>query len=165
MRDTFTGWDRRSTSELLQRGSMDKPKESLAFPDAQNTANQIQQLRVNAQPSPTSTLRVPRVQNSVPSVPRPVSGIRVSRAAIPGTSNVRVTVQFARDPADSAFQSANVYLRQGLGTHNLVGSTSGTSASFVVPKTGAASVVTVQSVGSNNAIPLEHSPGRAINLT
>jgi hypothetical protein len=143
---------------------MDKPKESLTFPDVQNVANQIQQLRVNVQPSPTSTLRVPRIQNSVPSVPKPVTGIRVVRAAIPGTNNVKLTVQFQRDPADAAFQSANVYLRQATGVHNLVGSTSSTSTSFVVAKTGASSVVTVQSVGSGNAVPLENSPGRAINL-
>jgi hypothetical protein len=143
---------------------MDKPRESLSFPDAQNVGNQINQLRVNAQPSPTSTLRVPRIQNSVPSVPKPVTGIRVVRAAIPGTNNVKVTVQFRRDPADVAFQAANIYLRQGTGVHNLVGSTSSTSTSFVVAKTGASSVVTIQSVGSGNAVPIKNSPGRAINL-
>jgi hypothetical protein len=163
-RNQFAGWERQSTNELLQRGSMDKPRDVISFPDAQNVANQIQQLRVNAQPSPTSTLRVPRIQNSVPSVPKPVTGIRVNRLPIPGTNNLKVTVRFQRDPADVAFQSANVYLKQAGGNHNLVGSTSSTSASFVVAKTGASSVVTIQSVGSNNARPLENSPGRAINL-
>lgn len=151
------------SKEIRQRGSMDYPVDKMNFPWHQNVGNQIQQLRVNAQPSPTSTLRNPRIQNSVPSFPKPVLNLRMTRYPLPN-NQVRVTVHFQRDPADKAYQSANVYLKQGNGTHNIVASTSDTQTSFVVPKTGASSVVTVQSVGSGSAVPVANSPGRALNL-
>lgn len=153
-----------TTREIVSRGSMSKPREEFVFPVAQNIANQVQQLRVNTIPTPISTLRTPRLTNLVPSVPKAVGPIHVTRLPILGTNNVRVTVNFQRDPADTAFQSANVYLKQANGTNNLVATTSGTQGSFVVSKTGAASVVTVQSQGIGNALPIQHSPSRAINL-
>jgi hypothetical protein len=163
--DQFAGWRTQSTTSLLQRGSMDKPREGFSWPSGFNQTAQVQQLRVNAQPSPVSTLRSPRVQNSVPSVPKPVTGIRVIRAVIPGTNNVRVNVHFNRDPADVAFQSANVYLKQANGMNNIVGTTSATQSTFVVPRTSASSVVTVQSVGTGSAVPVGNSPSRSVNLS
>jgi hypothetical protein len=164
LKDTTPSWQTANTTELLRRGSMDVPTEPIRFPTAQNTANQIQQIRVSTTPTPISTLRAPRLSNNVPTLPRPVSGIRVSRSPIPGTNNVKVNVHFKRDPSDTAFQSANVYLQQGNGTHSLVGATSSTQTSFVVPKTGASSVVTVQSVGAGTSTPIETSPSRATRL-
>ena len=151
--------------DFIHRGSMDRPTDSLVWPMGFNAGAQVQQLRVASQPSPLSTLKKPSVQNSVPSVPKPVTGLRVHRAGIPGTGNVKVSVHFNRDPADVAYQGANIYLKQANGTNSIVNSTAGTQGTFVVPKSSAASVVTVQSVGSGSAIPVGNSPGKAVNLS
>jgi len=163
--DQFAGWQTQNTTTLLQRGSMDKPREGFAWPSGFNQSAQVQQIRVNAQPTPISTLKAPRVQNSVPSVPKPVTGIRISRAVIPGTDNMRVNVHFQRDPADTAYQSANVYLKQANGQNNIVGTTSATMSTFVVPRTSASSVVTVQSVGTGSAVPVGNSPSKSVRLS
>jgi hypothetical protein len=157
-------WASEGTTSLLRRGSMDKPKQSFNYPDAFNGTAQVNQLRVASQPTPISTLKRPTLQNTVPTVPKPVNGIRITRAPIPGTNNLKVNVHFSRDPADTAYESSNIYLRQANGGHSLVSSTAGTTASFVVAKTGASSTITVQSQGAGSAIPVANSPAKAFNL-
>jgi hypothetical protein len=157
-------WDNSGTNSLLRRGSMDKPKTSFTYPDAFNGTAQVNQLRVASQPTPISTLKRPTLQNTVPTIPKPITGLRITRAPIPGTNNLKVNVHFSRDPSDVAYQSANIYLKQANGGHSLVSSTAGTTTSFVTAKTGASSTITVQSQGSGAAIPVANSPAKAFNL-
>jgi hypothetical protein len=143
-------------------GSMDKPTDAFTWPVAFDTRAQLNQLRVASQPTPISTLRTPRTQSNVPTVPKAVSGIRISRA--PVGNSTKVTVRFHRDPADTAYQSANIYLKQANGKQALVSTTMGTQVVFTVPRTGAASVVTVQSVGTGSSISLARSPSKSVSL-
>jgi len=161
-REQFAGWETKSTNELLRRGNMDLPKDHFSYPTANDTETRIQQLWTNTLPAPVSSLQAPRNINRSHSLPKPVTGIRTSRVPMSG-NNLKVTVHFNRVP-DPAYQSASVYIKQGNGTHQLLGTTSGTQASFVVPRTGASSVVTVQSIGVGNVLPVEQSPSRAVNL-
>jgi hypothetical protein len=153
----------KNNSLAVLRGTMDLPTSRFEYPDHFDMVARIQQNRANTQPLPVSTARRPTSQNSLPTVPHPVAGIHTSRSPLSG-NNVRVVVHFNRDVADTAYQSANVYLKQGNGSHLMVAQTSGTQTSFVVPKTGAASIVTVQSVGAMGLNSVESSPSRSINL-
>ena len=160
----FDAWKTITTRELVRRGSMDRPSDDIRlFPTQADILNRIQQVRNNAIPTPPSSLRNPRVQGVVPSVPKPVTGVRITRTQQAGGS-ILVGVSFNRNTADPAFQNANVYLKQGSGTPNIVAVTGGTQTSFTVPATPAASVVTVQSSGTTGSLPLSQSPSRALTL-
>ena len=93
-----------------------------------------------------------------------MQNIRIQRSPIAGTNNVRVDVRFERDPADTSFQQANVYLKQGAGNHNFMAQTTGTTASFVTSRSSASSVVTVQTASNTGSNHIEHSPSRSVNL-
>jgi hypothetical protein len=146
---------------IWETGSMDRPPEPFHIGD--NSNQLLQQLKTQISRQPTSTAAAPRALNLHASLPQPVSNITVSRQAISATQH-KVTVRFTPTGGDTQFKSANVYLKQGNGTPNLVASTEGNSVSFVTNKSHLSSNLIVQSVGSVASIPVVHSPTKVISL-
>lgn len=152
-----------STHNILMAGSMQKPGDGVRYPIDQHFTNQFNQLKVANTPVRTITVNNPTLV-SQPGTPQAVSGIRTITSPIAGSSNVKVTVSFTRNPADKLFQKANVYLTSGNGVPNIVGVTSGTSLSFTTAKGNPPYNLHVQSSGTTADLPLTRSPSRVFTL-
>jgi hypothetical protein len=99
-------------------------------------------------------------------IPKQVTAVAASvKNASAGSTSV-VTVTFLRDPSDSNFSTANVYLKNYNGNPAQVVMASGADSpiSFVVNSTGESVVVLVQSVGNAGSAPIGSCPTTGIRL-
>lgn len=138
------------------------PRFPVNLPRHRVVLDQIQQIKVTAQPVQVGNQAGDQNQVSSRVMPKHVTGISIVKTPI-DNNNIRVSVKFQRDTSDPHFQKANVYLKTSNGT-NLVTSGKDSPITFVTSASGAPSSVVVQTEGNAGANPIERSPGRAINL-
>ena len=97
-------------------------------------------------------------------VPQNVLITGISRTLLPN-GQVRIAVSFTRNPADTNFQNAAIYLKQGSGQPSLVTQATTSPATFITPMSGLASAVILQSVGNFGPVPIANSPAMAVKLS
>lgn len=150
---------------LVEEHSIIVPSKPIFFPKRKEAITQVQQLKtvnqnrsISAQQSAPSTIS-PNTQG----VPQPLIAMRVRTSNTSATTK-QLTVGFHRNPSDTAYQSANIYLKTGKGNPVLIAQGTDSPIRVSVARTQSPSSVIVQPVGTKGATPVANSLSRAVKL-
>jgi hypothetical protein len=99
-------------------------------------------------------------------IPKQVTNLSASMATASKGTTSSITVQFHRDPSDSAFGGVNVYIKgyQGNNQFVQVGGGIDSPVTFVLNNTGEGISIAVQATGNSGSAPLTSSPTTGAKL-
>jgi hypothetical protein len=141
------------------------PTSPVIWPAPAQRSNQIQQVKITAQPQLTAAL--PTTQPSQAVVPPRTTPAQVSRIRVVSKTvgdSKTLTIKFTHPAGNHYFQAAAVYLRKGKDQPVLVAGGSKSPLSFTVPKSNAPHSIYVVSQGNWGSTNILTSPSTRVKL-